>query len=118
MSSNRIERISEEVRREVSNIILNELKDPRVSKMISVTNASVTKDMRYAKIFVSIMADDEEKKSVFEGLKNSAGFIRKEIGNRINLRYTPEVIFEIDNSIEYGMKISSLLKQISSEKEE
>lgn len=114
MSSNRIERISEEVKREASQIILNELKDPRISKMISVTKAVVTKDMRYAKIYVSIMAENEEKKSVFEGLKNAAGFIRKELGSRIQLRYSPEVIFEIDDSIEYGMKISNLLKQISS----
>jgi ribosome-binding factor A len=114
VSSNRIERISEEVKREASQIILNELKDPRISKMISVTKAVVTKDMRYAKIYVSIMAENEEKKSVFEGLKNAAGFIRKELGSRIQLRYSPEVIFEIDDSIEYGMKISNLLKQISS----
>jgi len=118
MSVNRVIRISEEIKREVSDIIQNELKDPRVTGLISVTKAVATKDMRYAKIYVSIMADAEEQKSILQGLKNAAGFIRKEVGQRINIRYTPEIIFELDNSIEYGIKISNILKQISTDKEE
>jgi len=118
MSVNRIMRISEEIKKEVSEIILNGLKDPRISGMISVTKASVTKDMRYAKIYVSVLGNAEDKKHILEGLKNASGFIRKEIGQRIKLRYTPEFIFEIDDSIEYGIKISNILKEISPKKEE
>ncbi len=118
MSANRIMRISEEVRKEVSDIIQNDLKDPRISGMISVTKATVTNDMRYAKIYVSILGETESKKRILEGLKNASGYIRKEIGQRINLRYTPELIFEIDDSIEYGIKISNILKQISPKKDE
>lgn len=118
MSANRTMRISEEIKREVSDIIMNDLKDPRVTGMISVTKASVTNDMRYAKIYVSIMASEDEQKSIIQALKNASGFIRKEIGQRINIRYTPEIIFELDNSIEYGIKISKILKEITPNKEE
>lgn len=105
----RIIRISEEMKREVSAIIQSELKDPRLSRMISVTNANVTKDLRYAKVYVSIMGTDEEKKNALEGLKSAAGFIRREVGHRIQLRYTPEIQFELDNSIEHGAYISKLI---------
>ncbi|HHX18798.1 MAG TPA: 30S ribosome-binding factor RbfA [Clostridium sp.] len=105
-------RISEEIKREISGIIQTELKDPRLSKLISVTHVKATKDLRYAKVFVSIMADDEEKKEVLKGLESAAGFIRREIGSRLQIRYSPEIIFEIDNSIEYGAQISKLIKDI------
>lgn len=102
-------RISEEMKREISAIIQSELKDPRLSRLISVTNVNVTKDLRYAKVYVSIMGKDEEKKNALEGLKSAAGFIRREVGHRIQLRYTPEVQFELDNSIEHGAYISKLI---------
>ncbi len=102
-------RISEEMRREISAIIQSELKDPRLSRLISVTSVNVTKDLRYAKVYVSIMGNDEEKKNALEGLKSAAGFIRREVGHRIQLRYTPEVQFELDNSIEHGAYISKLI---------
>ena len=118
MSANRIMRISEEVKREVSEIIQNDLKDPRVSGMISVTKVNVTNDLRYAKVYISVLGNDEDRKHVLEGLKNASGFIRKEVGQRINLRYTPEMVFEIDDSIEYGIKISNILKSITPQEEE
>ncbi|NLL04327.1 MAG: 30S ribosome-binding factor RbfA [Clostridiaceae bacterium] len=102
-------RISEEMKREISTIIQSELKDPRLSCMISVTSVNVTKDLRYAKVYVSIMGNDEEKKNALDGLKSAAGFIRREVGQRIQLRYTPEVQFELDNSIEHGAYISKLI---------
>ena len=79
-------RISEEMKREISAIIQSELKDPRLSRLISVTNVNVTRDLRYAKVYVSIMGNDEEKKNALEGLKSAAGFIRREVGHRIQLR--------------------------------
>ena len=113
MANYRGGRINEEVRKEVSDIIRNNIKDPRLTAMVSVTSVSVTKDLRYAKIFVSVFSNNEEENNnSFLALKNSAGFVRKELGHRINLRYTPEVLFELDNSIDKGMHIDSLLQKI------
>ena len=110
MANYRGGRINEEVKREISVLIRDEIKDPRLTAMISVTAVKVTKDLRYAKVYVSIFCNsDEEKKENFEGLKSAAGFIRKEIAHRINLRQSPQIIFELDDSIDYGMHIDSLI---------
>jgi ribosome-binding factor A len=108
----RIVRISEEVKREVSNIIQGELKDPRLPKLTSVTSVRVTRDLKYAKVYVSILGTEEEKKAALEGLKSAAGYIRHEIGQRIKLRYTPEFQFEIDNSIEHGVYLNKLIDDV------
>ncbi|MGL5244134.1 MAG: 30S ribosome-binding factor RbfA [Sarcina sp.] len=113
MANYRSGRINEEVRKEVSDIIRNDVKDPRLNAMISVTQVSVTKDLRYAKVYISIFDNSEEKqKENFLALKNSAGFVRRELGHRMNLRYTPEILFELDKSIDRGMHIDSLLNKI------
>ena len=105
--------LNEEVKREVSNIIQNEIKDPRLTAMVSVTDVKVTRDLRYAKVFVSIFGkNDEEKNNTFVALKNASGYIRKEIGQRINLRYNPQIIFELDDSINYGMHIEELIQRV------
>lgn len=110
MANYRGGRINEEVRREVSNIIRDELKDPRMTAMVSVTSVEVTKDLGYAKVFVSIFGkNEEEKQNTFEALKRASGYIRKEIGIRINLRHNPQIIFEIDKSIDNGLRIEELL---------
>lgn len=109
MLMDRINRISEEMKKEVSAIIQNELKDPRLPKIISVTSAEVTRDLRYAKIYISVLGSEEDKKNAFEGLKSAAGFIRREAGHRLQLRYAPELLFEPDNSIERGVYISKLI---------
>lgn len=106
-------RINEEVKKEVSDIIRNSIKDPRLTAMISVTDAVVTKDLRYANIYISIFSlSEEEKNNTFSALKSSSSFVRKELGHRINLRHTPEVLFQLDESIEKGMHIDSLLEKI------
>lgn len=105
-------RINEEVKREISSLLRDGVKDPRLTAMISVTAVKVTKDLSYAKVYVSIFSNsEEEKKSNFEALKSAAGFIRKEIAHRINLRQSPQIIFELDDSIDYGMKIDSLIEK-------
>lgn len=109
MATNRINRINEEVRREMSDI-LRELKDPRIPMMTSVVSVSVTADLRYATVYVSIFGDEEVKKNAISALKNSAGFVRRELGHRLNLRYTPEIIYKADDSIEHGARINELLK--------
>ena len=113
MANYRGGRINEEVKREISNIIQNEIKDPRMTAMVSVTDVKVTRDLRYAKVFVSIFGkDEEEKNNTFIALKNASGFIRKDIGLRINLRYNPQLIFELDDSISYGMRIEELITKV------
>jgi len=104
-------RIDEEYRKELSQIISYDLKNPNVTGMISVTKVKVTTDLKYAKVYVSIL-NSKNIKETMDGLKKSSGFIRSELAKRINLRNTPELIFEIDDSIEYGAKIDSILKEI------
>lgn len=111
-NGNRLNRINDEIMREVAIIIRGELKDPRISTITSVTKVETSSDLKYTKISVSILGDDTQKEDVLKGLKSSAGFIRKELANRINLRNTPEVKFEIDNTLDYSMKIESLLDSI------
>lgn len=115
MANNRTSRLSEEIKKEISLIIQNELKDPRIPMLTSVIHVDVTKDLRYAKAYISVYGDEEQGKKCIEGLNSAAGFIRREIGSRIKLRYTPEIIFEIDNSIEYGINISKIIKEMNKE---
>ena len=110
-NNNRFERINEELKKEISNIINYELNNPNVTGLISVTKAKITPDLKYAKVYVSIL-NSKNIKETLAGLKKSSGYIRSEIAKRINLRNTPEVIFELDDSIEYGAKIDSILKDI------
>lgn len=113
MGTQRLSRISEEFKRELSNIILNELKDPRIPMLLSIISVKVTKDLRYAKVYVSVYGDEQQKLNAIEGLKSSSGFLRKEIGNRIQLRYTPELVFELDDSIAYGAHISEIINKLN-----
>ena len=113
MSKHRKDRINEEVRRVISEIIRNELKDPRVSTLCSVVSAEVTPDLKFAKVFISVLGSDEEKKNTLAGLNSAAGYIRRELGNRIDLRNNPEVHFEIDKSIEHGARILDILSEIN-----
>ena len=108
----RIDKINVEVRRELAAVI-RELKDARIPMMTSVVAVHVTNDLRYAKAYISVMGTEEEQKKAIEGLKSAAGFVRREIGRRVDLRYTPEFIFELDHSIEHGAHIDALLKKYS-----
>lgn len=112
-SNNRMIRINDEIKKEVSEIIRSELKDPRIGLITSVLKVETTNDLKYCKIYVSILGDDEKKGETIEGLKNASGFIRKQIAARINLRNTPELKFILDNSLEYGFKISKIIDDIN-----
>ena len=116
-SRNRLERIDEEYRKELSQIISYELKNPNVTGMISVTKVKVTNDLKFAKVYVSIL-NSKNIKDTLAGLKKSSGFIRSELARRVNLRNTPEIIFELDDSLEYGARIDSILKEIMPKKED
>ena len=112
MAFNRVERVKEEMKRELSAIV-RELKDPRISQMTSIVAADVTKDLNYAKVFVSVMGTDEEKKNTIEALKSATGYIKREIASRLDLRCVPHPTFVLYNSIDYGMHINELLHKIN-----
>lgn len=108
MASNRIGRINEEIQRELASLIPN-VKDPRVSGMISVTAVDTTPDLRFAKIFISVL-DKSDCAQVLKGLKSASGYLRRELGRSLNLRYTPELTFVRDNSIDQGAHILEMLR--------
>ena len=112
MASNRNARINEEIQRQISADI-RRLKDPRVSGsgMVSVTRVDTTGDLRYAKIYVSVL-DKSQEKDVLKGLKSAGGFLRRELGSALGLRYTPELIFEADDSIAYGAHILEVMHDV------
>lgn len=109
--NNRLNRINEELKREISNIINYEVTNSNVTGMISVTSVKISPDLRYAKVKVSIL-NSRNVKQTLVGLKSSSGFIRSRIAQNINLRVTPELVFELDDSMQYGEKIDTILKDI------
>ena len=117
MASNRIGRVNEDMQRELSALLRN-LKDPRVQKtMISITRVETTTDLRYAKVFVSFL-DKECAKDALKGLKSASGYLRREIGSSLNLRYTPELVWEEDHSITYGAHILDILSTLDIPKDD
>lgn len=117
MAKYRSGRINEEVKKAISSTIQNDIRDPRFTAMVSVTKVDVTKDLRYAKVYITILGDQSKQKETIAILKNSCSFIRRQLGQSVKLRYTPEIIFELDTSIQYGMHIDALLEQIKENKE-
>lgn len=108
----RTNRISEEMKKEISDIIQNDIKDPRLPRLVSIVSVNVTRDLRYARVFASVLGSEEEKKNALSALKSAAGYIRREIGQRMQIRYIPELQFELDNSIEHGVYMSKLIKDV------
>ena len=115
MASNRIGRINEEIQRELSALI-PAVKDPRVSGMISVTAVETTPDLRYAKAYISVL-DTENGERVLKGLRSASGWLRRELGSALKLRYTPELVFQLDDSIDKGAHILELLRSVEGPKE-
>ncbi len=117
MASNRIGRINEEIQKELSNLIRN-LKDPRVQDtMISITHVETTPDLRWAKVYVSFL-QEERAKDALKGLKSAGGYLRRELGRALNLRYTPELNWALDDSITYGAKMMKLINSLEVNKDE
>ena len=113
MANFRIDRISEEVRTAVDSAIRG-MNDPRVSGTYSVTRAEVTRDLRYAKVYVSVLEEDKAP-DLLKALKSAAGYLRRELGRQVDLRYTPELLFELDRNIAYGAHISQILNQLQAD---
>lgn len=108
----RLNRINEELKKELSQVISFELKNPNVTGMLSVTRVKITPDFKYAKVYISILNSKNTKKTM-EGLQESAGFLRSKLAKTVNLRITPELVFELDDSLEYGARIDSILKDLN-----
>ena len=115
MASNRIGRIIEEIQRELA-ALLRTVKDPRVHGLVSITHVETTPDLRYAKVYVSVL-DQSDGKEVVRGLKSAGGYLRRELGRALSLRYTPELVFERDDSIDKGAHILEVLKDIERREE-
>jgi ribosome-binding factor A len=113
----RIARVAEMIKREVSQLLFSGIKDERVGMgMVSVTHVEVAGDLQHAKVFVSVYGSDEDKQAAMAGLKSATGYVRSELGNRMRLRRTPEILFIEDASIEQGTKVLSLINRLSQER--
>lgn len=110
MASNRIGRINEEIQREMSSLIRT-VKDPRVTGLISVTAVDTTPDLKYCKLYISVL-DKSDVDQVLKGLKSASGYLRRELGHALQLRYTPELVWELDDSITYGAKMLKLINSL------
>jgi len=115
MSENRMRRVAEQIKKDVSQIIGSQLKDPRVASITSVTEVQLSKDLRYASVYVSIYGIQAKREETLQTLIRATGYIRSEIGRRIRLRYTPEINFYLDNSMEYGAHIDRVIKSLKEE---
>jgi ribosome-binding factor A len=111
MGEMRVRKIQEFIKQEVSNILLKELKDPRIG-FVTVTDAKITGDLREATVYVSLFGDEKQKKDTLTALKSANGYIRSEVGKRLKIRYSPEIQFKEDQSLDYGIKIDKMLKDI------
>ena len=107
-SNNRVSSISEEVRKALDSLMREELRDPRFSGTFSITHADVTRDLRYCKVYISVL-EPEKRQDTMAALKSAAGFLRRELGRRVDLRYTPELLFELDTNIEYASRMTRLI---------
>lgn len=114
MARVRVGRVGEQIKKELSQIVQSELKDPRIG-FLTVTGVDVTNDLSLAKVFLSVMGTDEQREATLKALSSGAGYIRSELGKRIRLRKIPELQFKIDASIDYGSKIENLLHQLHRE---
>lgn len=116
-SYDRIDRISEEVKRELDTILRTSVKDPRIPTLFTLTNVQVTRDLSFCKVGISTMLDEQQNKEMLKALKSAAGFIRHELGQRVMLRHLPALLFYLDNNIAYGVHIAQVLNTLDIPKE-
>jgi ribosome-binding factor A len=115
--SHRANRVSEQMKKELSDIIGRKIKDPRIG-FVTVTDVQVTGDLQQAKVYITVLGGEDQRENTLKGLAKAKGFIRSEVGQRIRLRKTPEIIFEFDESIDYGNHIETLLRKVQDVPEE
>ncbi len=117
MAKQRPERVQEALRQEISKIVQGEMKDPRIG-FITITKVDLTKDLRYAKVYFSVLGEDKDKKLALKGLANAKGYIKGLLADRIKLRFMPEIVFVVDESIEHPKHIYGILDKIKKERGE
>lgn len=108
-------RINQEVQKELSNLIRTEVKDPRINEFTSVVSVEVAPDLKTAKVYISVLGDEESQKDTLKGLKSAAPFLRSQLAHNLNMRNTPELIFKVDQSIEYGVNMSHYIEEVASD---
>ena len=113
MSTRRMARINDLIRKEISELIIREVRDPRLGCLLSVTEVRTTPDLRHARVFISAMGSEAEKRQVDEGLAAAAGFLRRSLGDRLSLRYIPELTFKRDDSIERGTRLLEIIEDVA-----
>jgi ribosome-binding factor A len=114
---NRQKRLGELLKKEISDLILRGIKDPRIG-FVSITEVELSPDLRYAKVFISVLGSESERKATIAGFRSATGFIRREIGNRLRLKYVPELSIIYDNSIEHGSRILELIDSVTEKEHE
>lgn len=113
MNNRRINRIASEIKKIVSQLIIKSIKDPRINNMTNVTDVELTNDLSFATIYIAVLGSDYDKEEAIKGLDNAKGFIKRELGQKLDLRHIPDLIFEIDNTYEQGFRIESLIREIN-----
>lgn len=111
MARIRVSRVAEQIKKELNDILRTEFKDPRVG-FLTITGVDVTGDLSQARVYLSVMGDEQQKEDTFKALERGKGFLRSELGKRIRLRMVPELLFELDTSIEYGSRIERLIHEL------
>lgn len=116
MAKQRLERVSEALRQEISKIVHGELKDPRIG-FVTITKVDLSKDLRFARVYYSVMGEEKDQSRTVKGLNSARGYIKRLIGERLGLKFTPEIVFEVDRSLAYAKHIYEVLDKIKREKE-
>ncbi len=111
MSGTQLQRKNEAIKKALSDAIA-EMKDPRVQGIVSVTHVSVTRDLKYCTVYISVLGSDEQQRSTMAAIKNAAAFLRRELASRVDLRYTPELVLHLDDSISVGARITGILNEL------
>lgn len=115
MNNQRIDKINELMRHEIDKIIRNDLHDPRIKGTYSVTRVDATRDLSYAKVYISVF-EKENREELIESLKHAAGFVRRELGHKMSIRYIPQLLFIDDHNIEYGIHIADVINKVQKNK--
>jgi ribosome-binding factor A len=113
MVTRRLQRVNDLIREEISELLIHEVRDPRLGGLLSVTEVVTSPDLRHASVYFSVMGTEEEKRQAEKGLEAASGFLRRGLGERLSLRYTPELSFELDDSIERGSRLLELIKEVT-----
>lgn len=116
MNIKRTNRIASEIHKIVSGILIDGIKDPRVTSMTTISDVKVTNDLSYATLYVSVLGDEETRNEAMQGLENAKGYIRKVVGSNLDIRHIPELRFELDTTVDRGIRIEELLHQVKNEK--